>query len=245
MDVQMPEMDGFEATRQIRLWEGTQNHIPIIAMTAHALKGDRELCLEAGMDDYVTKPLEPKLLFAALDRWAQPDAVPLKIQPHDVEDYTSGSTQQASTELSLDFGDGLFGEMESSEPAVKNQEVVIPIEDTGNDLPLDIETALPRFFNDRSFFLEMLHDLVSHMPERMLEITNALEARNANDLFRFAHNMKGVSSNFSAGPVSRLAAVLESLGKSGDIESAGTLVRQLQIETERLCQYCESEFGVK
>lgn len=72
MDVQMPEMDGFETTRRIRAWETqTGRHIPIIAMTAHAMTGDRERCIEAGMDDYVAKPLEPRVLFNAIERWAQ------------------------------------------------------------------------------------------------------------------------------------------------------------------------------
>ncbi|MEF2144854.1 MAG: response regulator [Desulfovibrionaceae bacterium] len=73
MDVQMPELDGLEATRRIRVQERLRA-LPIIAMTAHALKGDRERCLEAGMSDYITKPIDPRQLFAALERWV-PDTV--------------------------------------------------------------------------------------------------------------------------------------------------------------------------
>jgi len=73
MDWQMPEMDGLEATKAIRAWEQTRdpgNHrIPIIALTANAMPGDRELCLSAGMDDYLTKPIKPIELQATLARW--------------------------------------------------------------------------------------------------------------------------------------------------------------------------------
>ncbi len=69
MDVQMPEMDGFEATSRIREQEkSTRQHIPIIALTAHAMVGDRERCLAAGMDDYVSKPINADDLFAAIER---------------------------------------------------------------------------------------------------------------------------------------------------------------------------------
>jgi signal transduction histidine kinase/CheY-like chemotaxis protein len=68
MDVQMPEMDGFEATRRIRERERTTGgHVPIIAMTAHAMKGDRERCLEEGMDGYISKPLRPSELFESVE----------------------------------------------------------------------------------------------------------------------------------------------------------------------------------
>jgi two-component system sensor histidine kinase/response regulator len=69
MDIQMPEMDGLEATRAIRAREGQRGgHIPIVAMTAHAMKGDRERCLEAGMDGYVAKPIRAKELFDTIAR---------------------------------------------------------------------------------------------------------------------------------------------------------------------------------
>lgn len=67
MDVQMPEMDGLEATRTIRGLETGSDRIPIVAMTAHAMRGDRERCLEAGMDDYLSKPIQAQLLYAAVE----------------------------------------------------------------------------------------------------------------------------------------------------------------------------------
>ncbi len=72
MDVQMPEMDGFEATAAIRAEEQKSGrHIPIVAMTAHAMKGDRERCLEVGMDEYISKPLQPGDLFEAVEHLAR------------------------------------------------------------------------------------------------------------------------------------------------------------------------------
>src|SRR5205823_5463908 len=69
MDVQMPDLDGLEATAEIRARERERGtgHVPIVALTAHAMKGDRERCLAVGMDDYVAKPLDPEDLFAAIE----------------------------------------------------------------------------------------------------------------------------------------------------------------------------------
>jgi CheY-like chemotaxis protein len=75
MDCQMPELDGFAATQELRRREGTDCHTPVIAMTAHARTGDQERCLAAGMDDYLSKPLDLSHLRAALHRWAGPPAL--------------------------------------------------------------------------------------------------------------------------------------------------------------------------
>ncbi len=78
MDVQMPEMDGLEATRQIRdPGSAVRNHtVPVIAMTAHAMAGDREKCLEAGMNDYLSKPVAPEALAGKLEKWLKAESSP-------------------------------------------------------------------------------------------------------------------------------------------------------------------------
>ncbi|MPM87520.1 Signal transduction histidine-protein kinase BarA [bioreactor metagenome] len=87
MDCQMPDMDGYEATRRIRAWEAEQaaagrlvRRVPIIALTANAMRGSRELCLAAGMDDYITKPFQQKTLFDTMSRYVRLEA-PCEVPP--------------------------------------------------------------------------------------------------------------------------------------------------------------------
>lgn len=79
MDIQMPEMDGYEATARLRGIEALRN-MPIIAMTAHAMTEDRERCLSAGMNDHISKPIEPALLFSIMQKWLKPSTRPGEIK---------------------------------------------------------------------------------------------------------------------------------------------------------------------
>lgn len=104
MDVQMPGLDGFEAARLIREREGSgRTRVPIIGLTAHALAGDRERCLDAGMDDYLSKPVEPEVLFTMVERWVGGRAGP---RPRN---RVSGRTAHALLLASLQGGSGQRG----------------------------------------------------------------------------------------------------------------------------------------
>lgn len=103
MDVQMPVLDGFAATTAIRQMErDSGRHIPIIAITAHAMKGDRQRCLDAGMDDYVAKPFRPQELFAAVE-----NRVPTELAVSDEADSTvesrDASTTDSDTQVATPF----------------------------------------------------------------------------------------------------------------------------------------------
>ena len=105
------------------------------------------------------------------------------------------------------------------------------------ELPLDEKAALPRFDNDRAFFLEMCQEFMKNLPARMNELKSSLEKQDAASFSRAAHNLKGVSANFNADPVHRIAEELERLGKQNDLGQAGPLVEQLEIELKRLRVY--------
>ncbi len=200
MDVQMPEMDGLEATRRIREFEGSSRHTPIIAMTAHAMKGDRERCLAAGMDDYVTKPLEPKQVLATIELWLSGDQ-------------------------------SLQVEMEG--PAVEKAAPAVPL--------IDLDKALPRFGDDKEFFLEMLAEFIQTIPERTQALRQAAAEANCEEVSRQAHTLKGAASNFNAEPLTTLAKELELGARNGSLDNAGERIDQIAAQVEQLIAFLASQ----
>jgi PAS domain S-box-containing protein len=109
MDCQMPVMDGYEATRRLRLTEtGSGRHLPVVAMTAAAMQGDREACLEAGMDDYITKPIRIETIDETLNRWIAPVSPPDASPASDTACATETviDTERFTVLRDLDAGDG-------------------------------------------------------------------------------------------------------------------------------------------
>jgi len=125
MDVQMPEMDGFEATAAIRHKEqSTGHHMQIVAMTAHALKGDRERCLEAGMDAYLSKPIKPKILYEMLEGVAGSalvdDATLVESAPSEsIMDWNAALEQIGSEDLLREVMALFFAETDVLMPALR------------------------------------------------------------------------------------------------------------------------------
>jgi PAS domain S-box-containing protein len=135
MDVQMPEMDGLEATRQIRNHgSAVRNHrIPIIAMTAHAIQGDRERCLESGMNDYVTKPVDPHALAEALEKWLPRETLVTKDQPSSKPKDTPPVSAQETKVMVFDEA-GMMARMMDDEELARTV-----IESFLDDVPKQIE----------------------------------------------------------------------------------------------------------
>jgi two-component system sensor histidine kinase/response regulator len=113
MDCQMPEMDGYEATAAIRAWEGGARHTPIIAMTANAMREDRERCLAAGMDDYLAKPVRSRDLATTLTRWiaARERVPPLDAPPDEATVAIDARTLASLRDLQRDEGPDIVSEL--------------------------------------------------------------------------------------------------------------------------------------
>jgi CheY-like chemotaxis protein/HPt (histidine-containing phosphotransfer) domain-containing protein len=190
MDVQMPEMDGFEATRLIREMErGTEDHIPIIGLTAHAMRGDRQKCIDAGMDDYVAKPVEPPRLFRAMQQAID------RFAPHDEELAGPGRTE---------YGEDTASGREAGTPKKPAR---------GGDNVVDPDALLKRIGGDAEILQQLVDVFVSNLPDMMRSVAEAVESDDHERIRKAAHSLKGAVSNFGYDPATDSARELEYLGR--------------------------------
>ena len=234
MDVQMPVMDGLAATRAIRESEAQhpgRRRIPIMALTAYAMRGDRERCLEAGMDDYLTKPVKPEELSAALNRLVE--------AAHEASGAGASPAQDTTVTRasSAPHHDGA-GNAASRSDDVASGGVPVPVMSSGAapEAGFDFSAALNYVGGDRELLDELIGIFVEDAPLRMKAIRHAIGSAEAMELTREAHTLKGSLKVIGATAAAGLAQGLEALGRDGNIAEADKLAVALEREMDKLLQ---------
>ena len=216
MDMQMPVMDGYEATAAIRHREHqTGGHIPIVAMTAEALKGDRERCLSVGMDDYVSKPISPAELYRAVERFpavclttAVVRKNPASIIPTPKKKHSDSLPLEVPTEPHRPLAHSNLPEI--------NWNLV--------------KECLGGETKDLHEFTEVVKKESSTL---LADIRRAIEVRDSKLLVRYAHTLKGCVNYFGVETLIEAALALENLGRAESFEGAQDLLARLELEYSR------------
>jgi len=212
MDIQMPVIDGYEATGKIRKLEekyfvsSKSLRVPIIAMTAHAMEGYRERCLKAGMDDYISKPLDRKLLIKTVGKWQ----------------HTANQVIDKSPVI-------------PPQPKYRNNDFEID----SNNAPIDFKKALLEFEGDREFLLEVIVGFIENVKRQLVTIQKALDNGDAEVIRQEAHSIKGGAANLTAENLAKWAYDLELLGNSGNLSEAEAIFVNLEKEFTVLDVYIQ------
>ncbi len=221
MDCQMPELDGYEATRQIRRNGGRFRSTPIIAVTANAMEGDREKCLDSGMSDYMSKPVLAQTLATTLEKW---------ILPEEVASLTS-SAQPAATEFASPSADKSRPEPsmpEAGSPQVTGLEVSDAI-DAGA-----IETLRSMDSGDEGFMGKIIALFLSDLTERLEGLKAADEVHDGRALKAIAHALKGSCGHFGAKNLAALCRRMEQIGLQQPVPDPSATLAALEAEAGRV-----------
>lgn len=213
MDIQMPVMDGYTATKVIRNLEGIETDFgrtPIVAMTAHAIKGYREKVLDAGMDDYISKPLRKRSFLKIVEKWTEE-------QVSDAE-----TAQQAILETNTD--------------ATEKQADEKAIFEINTDI-IDTQKFLKEFDDDEELLFMLLDGYLQNVEKQIIVIRKAIKDENVNSVIMEAHSAKGGARNLYAKRLGDIAFELEELGKSENLEKADKIVNQLEKAFKELKDY--------
>jgi PAS domain S-box-containing protein len=215
MDCQMPELDGYETTRRVRLRGGHQPYI--IAMTASAMQGDRELCLAAGMDNYITKPVRTAALKAALEQRYTSDAESMAT----VSAAPDESIGRATLCGAVGFGGGSTASRPTTAPSPEE-----PLLDI--DQLRDVTDNEP----DR---MQQLIDLYLAQAVPMLDgLKEAIRISSSSEVARIAHKLVGSSLSCGVDALTQPLRELERLGQEGDLSGADALFDEVRRKFPRV-----------
>jgi CheY-like chemotaxis protein len=219
MDMQMPEMDGLEATRHIR-WELPAARQPhIIAMTANAMRGDREACLAAGMNDYVSKPIRVEELVAALS-----------------SSHPLGSGQPAQQSGRKPQGRDTS---DSAAPPAEGPKLNAPSERDGLPTgaveaavldPKALQDLLSTLGGEAANLVIVIDSFLADGPGLLDELDRYVEAGDAPGVRRVAHSLKSNGADFGATRFAEVCKELEMAGKAGELGGAAGLAAQIRAE---------------
>ncbi|NOX33799.1 MAG: response regulator [Deltaproteobacteria bacterium] len=215
MDIQMPEMDGYEATFHIRNHEKKINklcaapvRIPIIALTAHALEGYREQCLEADMDDYMTKPLKRDLFLSIIHKWIS--------KTHTGNIYKK--------------------QIDQDKAQIKKHN-----NKRTKDYPMDYRRALDEFEDDDEFLKEVIEEFLGNVEDQLPAIEKAMKENDYETVSKESHAIKGGAANLTAMALSKKAHDLELIGKKKEPCGGMNAVEELKKEFKALKAFLKEE----
>ena len=230
MDCHMPEMDGYEATRWIRTPQSSvQNHaLPIIALTARAMKGDREECLQAGMSDYLMKPVDPQALAAMLDKWL----------PDELE---SGDDETGTSKLETGAPGGSEQEREGRDESVSDTAAAASVQQRHNTPVFDKAVLLRGLMGDEELVAPIVASFLKDLPTQVEALQAYLNSGDFHSVERQAHTVKGAAANLGAGALREVAGRMEKAGKTGDLQAVAALMPQLEREFLRLKEQLKME----
>ncbi len=236
MDVQMPEMDGTEASRRIRDPHSAvlDHKVPIVALTAHAMKEDRETCLAAGMNDYLSKPIRPDALAAALAHWTAPRAVP---EP--------SVGRRARAVAAEPFAAIAAAETAAVPPAASPAvpPAAAAVTAPAGEPVFDERVLIGLLGSDREAVAEIMSEFLKDAPRQVEALHQALAGEDTQLARRHAHTLKGSSANVGAEALRSVATRLETAAAADDLRAARALEGEVDMQLARLCEVLREREG--